>query len=88
MAVAQSDLPLFLEKPVAINLRQAAALEKAYANARCPVVVSFPLRVSPLCELARQYVEDGAVGKPVHIAATNYVPYGTGYWEAPIGTLP
>lgn len=83
MAVAQSDLPLFLEKPVAINLRQAAALEKTYANARCPVVVSFPLRVSPLCELARQYVEDGAVGKPVHIAATNYVPYGTGYWEAP-----
>lgn len=81
--VAQSDLPLFLEKPVAINLRQAAALEKAYAGARCPVVVSFPLRVSPLCTLARQYIEEGAVSNPVHIAATNYVPYGTGYWEAP-----
>ena len=83
MAVAQSDLPLFLKKPVAINLRQTITLEKAYAKSRCPVVVSFHLRVSPLCDLVRQYVEDGAVGKPVNIAATNYVPYGTGYWEAP-----
>ncbi len=81
--VAAGDLPLFLEKPVAIDLRQATALEKAFANSRCPAVVSFPLRVSPLCELARTYVSEGAVGNPVHIAATNYVPYGTVYWEAP-----
>lgn len=76
------DLPLFLEKPVAIDMRQATALEKAFAASKCPVVVSFPLRVSPLCELARQYVEDGAIDQPVHIAATNYVPYGTAYWES------
>jgi predicted dehydrogenase len=80
---AAGDLPLFLEKPVAVDLRQAAALERAFAQTRCPVVVSFPLRVSPLCQLARQYVTDGAIGAPVHIAATNYVPYGTVYWEAP-----
>ncbi len=80
---ARYDLPLFLEKPVATTVRQAIALEKAFASNRCPVVVSFPLRVSPLCELARQYVEDDAIGAPVHIAATNYVPYGTTYWETP-----
>ena len=68
---ARYDLPLFLEKPVAITMRQATALEKAFATSRCLVVVSFPLRVSPLCELARQYVEDDAIGTPVHIAATN-----------------
>ena len=77
------DLPLFLEKPVAIDMRQATALERAFAKTRCRVVVSFPLRVSPLCELTRQYVEEGAVGRPVHLSATNYVPYGTGYWEQP-----
>lgn len=78
---ARYDLPLYLEKPVAISLAQATALEGAFENARCPVVVSFPLRVSPLCELARRYVQEGAVGEPVHIAALNYVPYGTVYWE-------
>ena len=62
---------------------KALALEGAFADSKCQVVVSFPLRVSPLCRLAREYVEAGAVGNPVHIAALNYVPYGTTYWEAP-----
>jgi len=79
---AQYDVPLYLEKPVSVSMRQATALERAFAKSKCQVVVSFPLRVSPLCELARQYIQEEAVGKPVHIAAVNYVPYGTGYWEA------
>lgn len=80
---AAYDLPLFLEKPVAITMAQALALEEAFQRSACQVVVSFPLRVSPLCELARQYIADGAVGQPVHVTAINYVPYGTVYWEAP-----
>lgn len=79
--LAAYDVPLFLEKPVAITMDQAIGLEHAFDGSKCPVVVSFPLRVSPLCRLARQYVEDGAVGEPLHINAVNYVPYGTGYWE-------
>ncbi|MSP14018.1 MAG: Gfo/Idh/MocA family oxidoreductase [Chloroflexi bacterium] len=78
---AQYDVPLFLEKPVATSMAQAMALEEAYTPARCPVVVSFPLRVSPLCRLARQYIAEGAVGAPMHVAANNYVPYGTIYFE-------
>jgi predicted dehydrogenase len=78
---AKYDLPLFLEKPIAISMEQATALEAAFTNSSCPVVVSFPLRVSPLCVLAREYVETGAVGEPVHVTAVNYVPYGTTYWE-------
>ena len=50
---AAYDLPLFLEKPVAISMEQAVALEHAFENSRCEVVVSFPLRVSPLCVLDR-----------------------------------
>ena len=80
---AKYDLPLFLEKPVAVTMKQATDLEKAFRKSRCQVVVSFPLRVSPLCELARQYVAAGAVGDPVHVTAVNYVPYGTVYWEQP-----
>lgn len=75
------DLPVFLEKPVAVNMRQARALEAAYEKAKSPVVVSFPLRVSPLCTMAHRLIKDGAVGAPEHITGLNYVPYGTCYWE-------
>lgn len=78
---AKYDLPLYLEKPVATSMAQAVALEKAFRKTRCRVVVSFPLRVSPLCELARQHIAAGAVGRPIHIQAVNYVPYGNCYFE-------
>lgn len=78
---AHHALPLFLEKPVAVSMAQAVALEKAFEKSRCPVVVSFPLHVSPLCTLARQYLDEGAVGTAEHILGVNYVPYGTVYWE-------
>ena len=78
---AQYELPLYLEKPVAISMEQAIDLERAYQNAKCPVVVSFPLRLSPLCELTRQYIEDNAIGSCEHILAQNYVNYGICYWQ-------
>lgn len=83
MEAARYDLPLFLEKPVAISMQQAMALERAFEKSRCEVVVSFPLRVTPLCQLMRQYIEKDAVGEPIHVHAVNYVPYGTVYWEQP-----
>lgn len=78
---ARFDLPLYLEKPVSISMAQAQALEKAFRRSRCKVVVSFPLRVSPMCILAKQMIERGAVGVPEHILGVNYVPYGTCYFE-------
>lgn len=81
--LARYDVPLFLEKPVAITMDKATQLERAFDNSRCQVVVSFPLRVSPLCVLARDYIDEGAVGDPLHVHAVNYVPYGTVYWEQP-----
>lgn len=78
---AQYDLPIFLEKPVAVSMEQATALETAFEHARCEVVVSFPLEVSTHCDLTRKLIEEGAVGRPEHVQAVNYVPYGTCYWE-------
>jgi predicted dehydrogenase len=78
---AKYDIPLFLEKPVAISMQQAIALEKAFEKSKCRVVVSFPLRVTPLCLFARESIEKGAVGEPVHIMSWNYVSYGAVYWE-------
>ena len=79
---AQYELPLFLEKPVSISMEQALALEAAFTGSRCPVVVSFPLRVSPICAMTRQLIVEGAVGTPQHVLGINYVNYGTIYFDA------
>mgnify|MGYP006280676523 CR=1 FL=1 len=78
---AKYGIPLFLEKPVAVSMEQALKLERVFEAGDCPVTVSFPLRVSPLCEQTRGLLEEGAVGRPEHILGMNYVPYGTVYWE-------
>ena len=84
---ARYDIPLFLEKPVATNMRQAMALENAFGKSRAKVVVSFPLRVSPLCELTKKTIQEGAIGRPDHVLGVNYVPYGTCYWEVGYGNF-
>ncbi|OGV58217.1 MAG: hypothetical protein A2X49_03155 [Lentisphaerae bacterium GWF2_52_8] len=78
---AKYDIPLFLEKPVSVTMEQAMALEKAYQKSRCKVLVSFPLRVSPICVRAREMIAGAAIGEPNHVHAVNYVPYGVGYFE-------
>ena len=78
---ARYDVPLFLEKPVAISMKQAIALERAFSRTRCKAVVSFPLRVTKLCERTRAQIARGAAGEPLHISAVNYVPYGFIYFD-------
>ncbi|MBA3707704.1 MAG: Gfo/Idh/MocA family oxidoreductase [Planctomycetes bacterium] len=80
--VAAYDLPLYLEKPVSNSMEQATALERAFATSKCQVVVSFPLRVSPLCVRARRLIDEGAVGRVEHILGINYVPYGSVYFDS------
>lgn len=82
IAAAATGLPLFLEKPVATNLADARALERAFADAAGEVVVSFPLRVSALASMAKTALAAGAVGRLEHILAVNYVPYGNVYFDS------
>jgi Predicted dehydrogenases and related proteins len=79
---AAFGLPLFLEKPVAVTMEQAVALEEAYQGFRAGVVVSFPLRVSPLHREARRLIQEGKIGRPEHLLGINYVPYGTVYFDS------
>ena len=63
MADRQIIIPIIGDaKSFTKSMDQATALEEAFARSRCPAVVSFPLRVSSLCALARQYLVEGAVG--------------------------
>lgn len=77
---AAVPLPLFLEKPVAISRPQLEELAAAFVDRDGNVVVSFPLRPSPLFQRALQIVRSGKLGVINHIQAFNYVPYGGVYF--------
>lgn len=75
------DLPVWLEKPVAISMGQALALERACREKPDRILVSFPLRATPIYERAREILDSGRLGKVVHFNAVNYVSYGGVYFE-------
>ena len=80
--VAPTGLPLFLEKPVAITFDQVRQLDEAFRDVTAPVVVSFPLRISPLFERVKAIVDSGQIGTVEQVDAFNDVPYGTVYFRA------
>jgi len=79
--VAAYHYPLFLEKAIAVSFEQLVQLKQAFDNSRSEVVVSFPLRVSPLVQQAREIIESGQIGTVEHVIAVNDVPYGTVYFN-------
>lgn len=78
--VAPTGLPLFLEKPVSITAGQLAELAAVYARHEQSVLVSFPLRMTPLYTAARDIVRSGRLGKINQIQANNNVSYGGCYF--------
>jgi predicted dehydrogenase len=74
-------LPLFLEKPVATRMEDALALEEAFRSDPCPVLVSFPLRASLVCQQAKRLLDLKTAGGIEHLLAVNYVPYGKNYFD-------
>lgn len=78
--LASLGLPLFLEKPVSITFEQLADLSSAYAGRDEKVVVSFPLRMTPLCQRVNEIVQSGRLGVINQVVAFNDVPYGGVYF--------
>ncbi|HEV2074237.1 MAG TPA: Gfo/Idh/MocA family oxidoreductase [Thermomicrobiales bacterium] len=80
--VLQRNLPLFLEKPVAINEQQLAELFTASRESSSETVVSFPLRLSHLCQMTREILDSGVIGTIENVQAINNVPfYGSNYYH-------
>ncbi len=77
----ERNLPLFLEKPVATTMADLVALKRAYEASSSKVVVSFPLRLTPLVALAKEIVDSGKIGTIEHLQAVNNVPYGGVYFH-------
>ncbi len=72
--VLQRNLPLFLEKPVAIHEQQLAELYTASRESSSETVVSFPLRLSHLCQMTREILHSGLIGTIENFQAINNVP--------------
>lgn len=74
-------IPLFLEKPIATTEQDLFMLKKVYDQHQTEVVVSFPLRLSPVVQLAKEIVDSGKIGTIEHVQAVNNVPYGSVYFQ-------
>jgi len=80
--VLATGLPLFLEKPVSIDEAQLTELYAASLTTASQVVVSFPLRLSQLCRMAKEIADSGVIGTIENVQATNNVPfYGSNYYH-------
>lgn len=79
--VMKRGIPLFLEKPVATSFEDWNTLKAAYEESRCQVVVSFPLRLTPLVREAKEIILKNDIGPIQHVAAFNYVTYGGDYYH-------
>ena len=80
--VLRAGLPLFLEKPVCISREQYDRLREAGRGRESSVVVSFPLRVSPIVEEMKRIADSGLLGKITMAQAVNNVPYGSVYYHS------
>ena len=56
-------IPLYIEKPVAIDFEQVNTLYKTFKNSTTPIQVSLPMRLCPLTQEAKKIIESGKIGK-------------------------
>lgn len=78
LKVIAHGIPLFLEKPIATNIGDALSLHETGAS---KVVVSFPLRLSKLVQLAKGIIESGQIGAVDHVQAWCNVDYASVYFK-------
>lgn len=82
MKVLALNLPLFLEKPVSITKEQVQQLHAASLTSTSEMVVSFPLRLSRLAQMAKEILDAGTIGEIANVQAVNNVPfYGSNYFH-------
>ena len=56
-------VPLYIEKPVAIDFAQVNKLYNTFKNSSTPIQVSLPMRLCPLTQEAKKIIESGKIGK-------------------------
>ncbi len=79
--VLARSIPMILEKPITYSMDELIDLRTAYEKSEKKVIISFPLRETPMLELVKKIIDRGEIGTPEHIQAFNYVPYGGVYFH-------
>lgn len=74
-------VPIYLEKPVSINLNQAHKLYSTFKNSPVPIQVSLPMRLCPLTSEVKRIIDSGKIGTVEQIAGYNDVGYGDVYYS-------
>ncbi len=81
LKVFPSRIPLFLEKPVATTFEDLYRLKAGYEQYKPEVLVSFPLRSTPISRFVKEIVDSGKLGSIEHIQALNNVAYANVYFQ-------
>ncbi len=81
LKAADRDIPLFLEKPVAITYKEIDLLTERFRHFKPPTVVSFPLRLTPIVQTVKEIIDSGKIGTVEYVNAFNDVPYGSVYFR-------
>ncbi len=66
---AQAGCHIFLEKPISHSLERIDELQDAVVRKGVQVFVGYQFRFHPSLKTARQYLKDGAIGKPLSVRA-------------------
>ncbi len=77
---AKYNIPMFLEKPVCTNYEDLERL-KSILHMNDRTVVSFPLRLTNLCQKVKEIIDSGKIGEVAHVQAYNNVPYARIYFH-------
>jgi predicted dehydrogenase len=68
-AVARKGVNLFIEKPIASDMDDAKAIISAARSAGVKLGVGYLLRFDPRYARAKEMIEDGKIGHPIHVYA-------------------
>lgn len=64
---AKARKHIFCEKPVALTIKETKKMIKAIKNYKVKSMVGHVLRFWPEYVMAKEIIEDGVIGKPIHI---------------------
>ena len=64
LKVAAAGKPVFVEKPMALNVEECVAMNAACEQAGVPLLVAYYRRKLPRFEKMRQLIQDGVIGQP------------------------
>ncbi|MBW7458688.1 Gfo/Idh/MocA family protein [Paenibacillus sepulcri] len=82
LKVLQSGIPLYLEKPVSTTMEDLRRLKAGFEASISKVVVSFPLKLTTIVQLAKEIIDSGKIGTVENVQAVNNVPYGGVYYQS------